>query len=186
MKTSTMRLALCIPFLVLLTSIGAFGQSTIRPSNTNADSDQLLKDILTEVRQMRTEMQRASVYSHRSQVLLERIKVEQDQIARFTREVADARDQIEIVRKQLATKQVEFDQATKKQSAGLIGPTAFGVINGQLQELQQQEQNLLSREALIGAELDVSKATLADLNKRLDELDREISQPTNDSNKKKP
>src|SRR6476661_7827175 len=98
MKTLTMRLALSVPLLIILTSIVAFAQTTTKPSSTSADSDQLLKDILIEVRQMRADLQRSNVYSHRSQVLLERIKVEQDQIARLTREVADARDQIEIVR----------------------------------------------------------------------------------------
>jgi len=185
MKKSTNRLILCVAFLVVLTSIAVFAQTTTKPSAAGSDSDQLLKDILNEVRQMRTEMQRANVYSHRSQVLLDRIKVE-DQIARYTRDIADARDQVEIVRKQLPAKQIEFDEATKRKDAGLIGPGDFGVVNGQLQELQQREQNLLNREAQISADLGTSRKSLSDLNKRLDDLDREIGQPTTDPGKKKP
>src|SRR5882724_8570601 len=113
MKTSTMRLALCVPFLILLISMGAFGQTTTKPSTANTDSDQLLKDILTEVRQMRAEMQRANVYSHRSQVLLERIKVEQGQIVRLTHDVGDARDQLDEVRHQITRGQTEFEESTK-------------------------------------------------------------------------
>src|SRR5690349_9744690 len=107
MKTSTMRLPLCVLLLVFLTSIVGFAQATTKPSSATADSDQLLKDILTEVRQMRAEMQRANIYSHRSQVLLERIKVEQDQIVRLTRNVGETRDQLDEVRHQITRGQTE-------------------------------------------------------------------------------
>ena len=63
---------------------------------------------------------------------------------------------------------------------------SWKTMKDELEELQQRERNLLSREAMVNANLDVSKANLADLNKRLDELDREISQPATDNNKKKP
>jgi hypothetical protein len=185
MKTSTMRLALCVPLLVLLTSIAAFAQTT-KPSIVNADSDQLLKDILTEVRQMRAEMQRANIYSHRSQVLLERIKLEQDQIVRLTRNVSEARDQLDDVRHQITRGQTEFEESTKMKNAGMMPEKDWKIMKDRLEEFQQREQNLQAREAMVSAELDISKATLTDLNKRLDDLDREISQPVIDSNKKKP
>src|SRR5882724_8138512 len=113
MKTSTMRLALCVPIFVFLAFIVASAQTTTKPSSNNTESDQVLKDILSEVRQMRAEMQRANVYSHRSQVLLERIKVEQGQIVRLTHDVGDARDQLDEVRHQITRGQTEFEESTK-------------------------------------------------------------------------
>jgi len=186
MKTSTMRFVLCVPLLVLLISIGVFGQTTTKPSSSTADSDQLLKDILTEVRQMRTEMQRANIYSHRSQILLERIKVEQDQIVRLTRDVGEARDQLDAVRHQITRKQTEFEESTRMKNAGMMPERDWKIMKDQLEELQQREQNLQGRDAMVSTQLDVSKATLADLNKRLDDLDREVSQPSTDTTKKKP
>ena len=186
MRTSAIRLILWVPFLVILTSVAMFAQTTAKQSASGTDSDPLLKDILNEVRQMRAEMQRATVYSHRSQVLLERIKVEQDQIARVTRDVADAHDQIETVRKQMARKQIEVDQAIKMKNVGALSEPALNQVTSQLEELQQREQNLLGREAMISAELDISKKTLDDLDKRLSDLDREISKSATDTGAKKP
>ena len=186
MKTSTIRLILCAPFLIILLSVSMFAQTATKPSPSTGDSDQLLKDILNEVRLMRAEMQRATVYSHRSQVLLERIKVEQDQIARLTRDVADAHDQIEAVRKQLSRKQIEGDLAVKKKDVGALSEPDLNKVTSELEELQQREQSLLSREAMVSAELDISKKTLGDLDKRLSDLDREISKPANDSGNSPP
>jgi hypothetical protein len=189
MKISAIRFAICVTFLVFLSSIAAFAQ-TAKPAAASPDSDQLLKNILTEVRQMRAEMQRANLYSHRSQILLERIKVEQDQSVRLTREVGEARDELDAVRHKIIRGQAEVEESTKMKNAGMMPEKDWKIMKDRLEELQQREQNLLSREAMVSAELDVSKAVLADLNKRLDDLDREISQTPNDADgqpaKKKP
>jgi hypothetical protein len=47
----------------------------------------------------------------------------------------------------------------------------------EVEELENREQTLAEKETLLASRLSEAEAELADLNRRLDEIDREFSQP---------
>jgi DNA repair exonuclease SbcCD ATPase subunit len=139
-----------------------------------------LKDILNEVRQLRADLLRLNVNAHRTQALLDRMKVQQEQVVRLTREVGNVRDELISIRNR-QTRAKDAVEHLEKQKAvelvGLAGERELKAMTSELEELKQREQVLVEREPVISADLDSTRATLANLNARLDELEREIATP---------
>ena len=68
------RFVLCLAVFLLLTPYSVLPQKSERPASTHSDSDQVLQEILNEMRFLRAELRRTTVNIHRSQVLIERIR----------------------------------------------------------------------------------------------------------------
>ncbi|MEP7338014.1 MAG: hypothetical protein ABI977_09750, partial [Acidobacteriota bacterium] len=183
MKTTVLRIALCLTAVICLSSLTAFGQT----ASARTDSDQTLKEILNEVRQLRADLLRLNVNAHRTQALLDRMKVQQEQGVRLTREVGNVRDELISVRNR-QTRVKDAIEAMEKQKAvglvGLAGERELKAMSGELEELKQREQVLVEREPALTSELDSTRATLTGLNARLDELEREIASPSASQPKK--
>jgi len=176
MKATVLRITLCLTVAICLSSLTAFGQT----SSARSDSDQTLKEILNEVRQLRADLLRLNVNAHRTQALLDRMKVQQEQVVRLTREVSNVRDELIATRGRQARVKDAVELMEKQKAAGLVGLAGekeLKALNGELEELKQREQVLVEREPLVTAELDSTRATLTELNARLDELEREIATP---------
>jgi hypothetical protein len=175
MKATVLRIALCLTAVICLSSLTAFGQA----ASVRSDSDQTLKEILNEVRHLRADLLRLNVNAHRTQALLDRMKVQQEQVVRLTREVGNVRDELIAVRnRQIRVKDaIEAMEKQKAVGLGLAGEKELKALISEMEELKQREQVLVDREPLVSAELDSTRATLTELNARLDELEREIATP---------
>jgi predicted nucleic acid-binding Zn-ribbon protein len=64
------------------------------PTKT-AEADPTIRSLLNEVRLLRQTLQSTGLNAYRSQILLERIKISNEQVIRLTRALADVRDQLE-------------------------------------------------------------------------------------------
>lgn len=177
MKTSVIRFAICITVLILLTPCGVFTQTNNKPAPPPPNSEQILQDLLNEVRLLRAELLRTTGNIHRSQILLDRIRVQQEQVIRLTREVSDIHDKLIEVRGQQLKKKTALDLAVKQKDAGLRGEDYVNSMAAEVEELEKREQALVERESRFEAELESAKANLSDLNNRLEELEREMAQP---------
>lgn len=177
MKTTLLRSALYLAVLTSLSFLTAFAQSSIPASSARADSDQVLKDILNEVRQLRADLQRLNVNAHRTQALLDRIKVQQEQVVRLNREVGNVRDELVGVRNRQARTKDALEMLEKQKAAGVVREEEVKAVAAELEELKRIEQLLMEREPQLSAELDLTRATLAQLNARLDELEQELLAP---------
>ncbi len=177
MKTILLRSALCLAVLTSVPSLAAFAQSSVSANSARADSDQILKDILNEVRQLRADLQRLNVNAHRTQALLDRIKVQQEQVVRLNREVGNVRDELAGVRNRQAKIKDALELLEKQKAAGMVREEEVKAVAAELEELKQREQMLTEREPRLSAELDLARATLAQLNARLDELEQELLTP---------
>jgi len=62
--------------------------------SSTGDRDQILKQLLTEVRELRLALQRATVSSIRFQMLIERARVEQGQVDSLSGQLVSVRSQL--------------------------------------------------------------------------------------------
>ncbi|HEX7296961.1 MAG TPA: hypothetical protein VF251_14500, partial [Pyrinomonadaceae bacterium] len=69
--------------------------STMAQTSGRSDDDQTIKSLLNEVRLLRQTLQSTGLNAYRSQILLERIKISNEQVIRLTRALADARETLE-------------------------------------------------------------------------------------------
>jgi len=108
--------------LFLLTPHRVSGQSANKPDSNPSGTEQMLRNIFSEVHLLRVEFLRASANTYRSQVVLNRIKVEQDQVARLTREVNDIQDKVAETKAVQAKKKGRLEELVKKKDAGMVSP----------------------------------------------------------------
>src|ERR1700731_3798039 len=91
--------------LTLGCALGLVTLCTIPPTRTQAqtnkpaesvpgDRDQTLKQLLTEVRELRMTVQRATVSSTRFQMLIERVRVQQAQVDALSRQLENIHSQV--------------------------------------------------------------------------------------------
>lgn len=177
MKTTVLRIAIWVTVLVCFSSLRALAQSSNSSSLARPDSDQILKEILNEVRQLRADLQRLNVNAHRTQALLDRMKVQQEQVVRLTREIGNVRDELLAIQHRQVRIKEALEMLEKQKNAGLVKEEEVKVAAAELEELKQREQWLMEREPQLSSELDLTRATLAQLNARLDELEQELLTP---------
>src|SRR5215510_6083122 len=88
----------CLFALVVLFFVApekAVAQATSRPT-----SEQSLQELVKEVRQLRATLQRMNAAMYKGQVLLERLKLQQEQVNRIARDLSDIRENLSEIRGQ--------------------------------------------------------------------------------------
>ncbi|HEX6729052.1 MAG TPA: hypothetical protein VF074_03530 [Pyrinomonadaceae bacterium] len=93
MNTNKKCTSLCLFMFVVLSIVGET-QAQSQTAATPAD-DQTVKSLLKEVRLLRQTLQLTGLNAYRSQIILERIKINNEQVVQLTRALADTRDQLE-------------------------------------------------------------------------------------------
>jgi len=143
----------------------------------------VIEELLSEVHQLRVAMQRMSINTYRGQIMVERLRAQQDQVARLTRELDSIRNEIADTKAAEANLKGRLDEAEKQQDKGVVSEARVSEVRAALSELKRREQALTEREAQRSRELDQERINLEDLNRRLDALEREIllSSPGNES-----
>jgi len=164
-------------------SIRAQAQTNKPADSAQGDRDQTLKQLLSEVRELRLAVQRATVSNTRFQMLIERVRVQQAHADALSR-------QLESVRSQVA----EF-KATKPQMEQQIkdaedlldrtpDPSAHADLESQIKggkanlvRLAQEDERLRNRETALDTELQGAQAKLNELNGQMDALMSELKGP---------
>lgn len=171
------RLATAVIFMLCLTQI--------TPGQTNQQSEdkETLQALLTEVRMLRQALQtlqRMSIDTYRSQLLVDRIRVNREDVRRLTTSLNETRDLLSktqttipqfIDRQKLLEIQVqlEIDQNKRAQLEFEVRRTKDSVemYKSQLEPLKEREQQL-------SAQLNNEKTKLDELENRLDLVERGI------------
>ena len=140
-------------------------QDAVRPS-----SEQSLHELVTEVRQLRATLHRMNAAIYKGQVLLERLKLQQEQVKRISHEVAMVRDDVQELRGQ----QQRIIETIKRLETGVEAGTKhadeLAGMKNELEMLVQREQRLAVRESRLAADLEGERAILNDLNDKLNAL----------------
>jgi hypothetical protein len=149
-------------------------------SLSQSATDKELREIAGELRLLRTEMRRISVNAQRAQVLIDRIRLQQEQVARVRHDISDVQEKLEQVRSDQARAKAMIKAAKKQQEAGLRDDEDVKAFTLATEELDNREQVLLRREAALATELELAQGTLAELDSRLEDIQREMAQPALD------
>jgi chromosome segregation ATPase len=140
-------------------------QAAVRPS-----SEQSLQELVTEVRQLRATLQRLNAVVYKGQVLLERLKLQQEQVNRSSRELGDVRENIqELKAAQLRVKE-QMRLLEEGVESGVRHSSELAQVKAEFEAIVQREQRLIMRETQLAADLEAARARLNDLNDKLNAL----------------
>lgn len=156
---------------LLFVAPAALGQTT------STDS-QALQALLSEVRQLRQDLQSYSVTAERTQILLFRLQLQQTVVVRISQRSDDADAKLRDV--QTARKKAEAEAKgvhdSLEQSQNPADRKSFenmdAYYKGRLEALAEQEQQAQTKQIEAAEQLRIEQAKLDDLQARLDELDR--------------
>src|SRR6266850_4785729 len=158
--------------------------TTLAQSNKSAeptlgDRDQTLKQLLTEVRELRLAVQRATVSNTRFQMLIERVRVGQGQVDSLRRQLVSVRSQLT----KLKAEKVELAPHMKdlEDRLGQSSGDEHTKIERTLKEFKSwleskaaEEQQQIEAEADLSLRLQVEQSKLNELNTQLDALMSEL------------
>ena len=166
-----------VAFLLLFTTAQSVAAQVKR------EPDQTLEELLQEVRMLRQALQtlqRMSVDTYRSQLLVDRIRVNREDVRRLIESLDDTRELLSKTHSTIpqfterhkvleARAQTEVDQ-NKKAELELEARQ----VKDALERYKAQVEPLKEREQKLTAELNAEKSKLDDLESRLDLLERTI------------
>lgn len=170
-----MKLSL-VCFLFLLVSFLVTPEKAMAQVNASRPtSEQSLQELVREVRQLRATLQRMNSAMYKGQVMLERLKLQQEQVFRISRELTLIREELSEVR----SHQTRFKEALTNVEAGVeAGTRQRGELNDlkmQLDALREREDRMTARELRLANELELERAKLNDFNDRLNALELELA-----------
>jgi len=158
----------------LLFSTACFGQTTPRDSQT-------LQALLSEVRQLRQDLQTTTIAAQRAQILIYRLQGQEAAVARASQRLDEAREKLARIqdeRKHVATdvkQQEDFISNTENP------PTQRKEVEGvlprlktRLESLENEEQQRQAREIEAEQQLRAEEVRLSDLRDQLDRLDKAL------------
>jgi len=152
----------------------AFGQSITPDSHT-------LQEMLSEIRQLRKDLQTTSVASQRAQILLYRLQSQQAAVARAQQRtdeirsrLADAQDRVRHF-----TSEIERDESSLNESQSPVDRQQVeGMLAAAKRELESQkatEQDWETKEAEAVQSLRSEESKLSGLEEQLDRLDNDLT-----------
>jgi DNA repair exonuclease SbcCD ATPase subunit len=159
---------------LLLFSTACFGQTTTGDSQT-------LQALLSEVRQLRQDLQTTTIAGQRAQILIYRVQGQEVAVARASQRLEAAREQLARIqdeRKHVAAdvkRQEEFISNTenpandRKDAEGMLSQ-----LKTKFESLENQEQQLQTREIDAEQQLRTEEVKLSDLRDQLDRLDKAL------------
>ncbi len=173
MKRQNIWALFCVIGFYLFAPQQSYAQAAANKSN----QDQIVQEILNEVRQLRVEVQRLKASAYQTQVVIERLRLQQDQVTRLTREIGEVRDKISETQTRQEKLKGTLEETEKQVQAGVISPSAAKKISADIEESKQREQRLNEQEAQLSRDLETERVKLMTLNRRLDELGQEATPP---------
>lgn len=141
---------------------------------TRPTSEQSLQELVREVRQLRAALQRMNAAMYKGQVMLERLKLQQEQVARFTRDLSDVRENLSEVRGHQTRMTELLTRAEAGVEVGMKNPADLAGLKAELQMLKEREQRFAVRETQLSNDLELERAKLNELNDRLNALELEL------------
>jgi len=160
--------------ICILGSQQSYAQSDAAAKRARLTQDQIMKELLNEVQQLRLELRRMSINIYRAQMVVERLRVQQEQVLRLTLEQNKVNTEISELRSARPGLKEQIEALEKKWETGLIPDTEIKAAKAAMERLNNREQSLVEREPQLAAELNAERGNLEALKARLDEIEREI------------
>src|SRR5713226_9255371 len=182
-KSLTPAFVLCLVTFCCVSPTGAQAQSNKPAGSVQGDRDQTLRQLLTEVHELRLAVQRATVTNTRFQMLIERVRVQQAQVDSLSRQLENVHSQIAEMKavkpqmeQQIKDAEDQLDR-TPDPSAHADIESRIKFLKGNLARLSQEDERLRSRETALDTDLQAAQAKLNELNGQLDSLMVDLKGP---------
>lgn len=177
-KTATLLKAFTVIFVSLCAS-----QIAVAQNNKQTDEQDTLQALLTEVRLLRQSLQtlqRMSLDTYRSQLMVDRIRVAQEEVRRLTVSLNETRDMISKIQVTIP-RSIDDQKLLDEQILREADPLKRATLEVELKRSKEavdhyksQFESLKEREQEWSGQLSRQRAMLEELQSRLDSLDRAI------------
>lgn len=164
-----MKRSLFLFVVLICATVNAFAQQPTK-SGLGPSSEQSLQELVAEVRQLRATLQRMNAAVYKGQVLLERVKLQQEQVNRISRELAQVREDVQELRTAQHRIKEVIPRMQQGVDAGTKEPGELIELKTELEQLGLREQRLVVRESRLATDLEGANAILNDLNDKLNAL----------------
>lgn len=165
----------------LFVSFGAVSAQDRKTLNSSTGEDQsMMRALLEEVRLLRQEMHRANLQLYQTQVILARLRIQQEHVDRLSRQLDVTRNELETLKQAVTQLTERLKDAEEKMNSDPDEDTRtqarLVVKDLQLELKLQREREQAKRESenQLTAQLQVEQSKLTELNERLDVLEREV------------
>jgi myosin heavy subunit len=171
MKTQIALFAFAVSFLFL--TPGQTIAQSVKPEDRPA-SEQSLKDLVNEVRQLRATLQRLNQTVHKTNIVIERLKFQQEQVTRLSREVDSVRESLAELRAQTTKMKELVGRVETDVESGARDPGVLKDLKAESEVMTQRELRLAQRETQLMNELAMERSKLMELTDRLNSLELEL------------
>ena len=173
MKSFNRRASCVFCFLTICLSSAAALAQTGKPAPSPAD-DAVLRSLLAEVHGLRVALERANINAHRSQILVERLRLQQGEVDRVTRQADGVRlelSELQFMERRLLERAKEIEKTANQFDES---DERLKRCKEELGSLRERATHVRERETQISNQLREERGKLEELNDRLDQLVREI------------
>ena len=181
MRGKTLCLSLMLTSFVLLNQQSASAQTN---TATSPRSDQALNDLLTEVRLLRQDLRKLSSTTYRANTMIERLRIQQGQVNRLTQELSNVQGELLLIKSRQIELKDRMTTMQRKWDIGAIAESELTAVKAALDELSQREPQLTLKESELTNQLTVERATLEELNRKLDAIEQELLSVGQDDDKR--
>jgi chromosome segregation ATPase len=176
MNRFTLRLLLGLVGLVLIPA-SSYAQTQ--------SSDQSMKELINEVRLLREEVRRLTSGAYRAQAMLERLKLQQEQVNRLNHDWMAVRNELSGIRGGRAEVKEKIVATQERIAAGTAPNGDINGLKAMLSDLDQREQDLILKESQLSGQLNLERTTMEELQKKLDAIDIELQSISSDEKRPK-
>lgn len=171
MKIRIALFAFAVGFLLLTT-----GQTVAQSLKTEdrPASEKSLSDLVNEVRQLRAMLQRVNQTVYKTNIVIERLKFQQEQVARLSREVDNVRESLAELRAQSTKMRGLMGRMETEVKNGMRNPDVLTDFKQEFEVMTQRELRLARRETQLMNELSMERSKLMELTERLNTLELEL------------
>ena len=160
--------------LLLCSAVAGFAQGPVSDAHT-------LEALLSEVHQLRIALERSNGIAPRIQIAVERLKLQQEQVARTARELADLRRELDGNRSNLTRMQQHLQSVenAESQETDLARKRDLGdalkMAKLENEQVEKSLQQLQLHEGELAGQMQSEQSRLTELNDRLDQLERALN-----------
>ena len=173
----TLFRCLILVCLVLLLDSSARSQPAAQP-------EPAIRQLLEEVRELRVFLQKTGAINQRAQVLLERIRMQQQRVDSLSREQEEVRVQVKQLERRIPQSQENIALWEKKVELAetpnqrVDWEQAVRDLRRQSEAIKKDLQEYKDREVQLAGRISAETAKLEELNSRLDVIEREMDYAT--------
>jgi|SRR6476620_3552019 len=169
-----------ISLVVLFVGVLLFGaqaasaQATTPVSGSGPTEEQSLRDLVNEVRQLRAMLQRVTITNYKTNIVVERLKFQQEMVSRLSHELNDVRESLADTRASVARMREQASRFQAGVESGVRNPDELAAIKLEVEAANQREARLATRETQVMSDLATERMRLAELNEQLAKLELEF------------